>query len=64
MVENSEGKGENNCLLQVVSPFPRVFSKDLYCRLKTRACLGKGENGFIRHYKQTNQQIFLFYRTV
>ena len=29
--------------LQVISPFPTVFSKDLYCRhVKTRACLGKG----------------------
>ena len=25
-----------------ISPFPAVFSKDLYCRhVKTRACLGK-----------------------
>ena len=32
-----------NCLLQAISPFPTVFSKDLYCRhVKTRACLGKG----------------------
>ena len=32
-----------NCSLRVISPFPIVFSKDLYCRLiKTRACLGKG----------------------
>ena len=32
-----------NCSLQVISPFPKVFSEDLYCRhLKTRACLGKG----------------------
>ena len=28
-----------NCLLQAISPFPTVFSKDLYCRhVKTRAC--------------------------
>ena len=40
-VENT-GK-RRNCLLRAISPFPTVFSKDLYCRLfKTRACLGKG----------------------
>ena len=27
----------------LVTPFPTLFSKDLYCRhMKTRACLGKG----------------------
>ena len=32
-----------NCSSQAISPFPIVFSKDLYCRhVKTRACLGKG----------------------
>ena len=32
-----------NCLLRAISPFPTVFSKDLYSRyVKTRACLGKG----------------------
>ena len=32
-----------HCLLGAISPFPTVFSKDLYCRnVKTRACLGKG----------------------
>ena len=32
-----------NCSLPAISPFPTVFSKDLYCRhVKTRACLGKG----------------------
>ena len=32
-----------NCLLRAISPFPTVFSKDLYCRhIKTRACLVKG----------------------
>ena len=41
-VENAVGKGENGN-----SPFPTVFSKDLYCRhVKTRACLGKGQNQF------------------
>ena len=30
-------------LLRAISPFPTVFSKDLYCRhAKTKACLGKG----------------------
>ena len=29
-----------NCSLRAISPFPTVFSKDLYCRhVKTRACL-------------------------
>ena len=33
-----------NCSLQAMSPFPTVFSTDLYCRhVKTRACLGKGQ---------------------
>ena len=32
-----------NCLLREISPFPTMFSKDLYCRhIKFRACLGKG----------------------
>ena len=36
------GKGRN-CSLRAVSPFPTVFSKDLYRRhVKTRACLVKG----------------------
>ena len=39
-VENTVGKGK---IAQAISPFPTVFSKDLYCRhVKTRACLGKG----------------------
>ena len=34
---------ENGRTLQAISPFPAMFSKDLYCRhVKTRACLGKG----------------------
>ena len=41
-VENTVGKGEIAHYEQF-SPFPTVFSKDLYCRhVKTRACLGKG----------------------
>ena len=40
-VENT-GK-RRNCSLQGISPFPTVFSEDMYCRdVKTRACLGKG----------------------
>ena len=32
-----------NCSLQAISPFPRVFFKDLYCRdVQTKACFGKG----------------------
>ena len=35
-VENTKGKGE-------ISLFPKVFSKDMYCRdFKTRACFEKG----------------------
>ena len=48
MAESSP-KGQNtlwerwNCSSQAISPFPTVFSKDLYCRhVKSRACLGKG----------------------
>ena len=41
-VQNTVGKGKN-CSLRAISPFPTVFSKDLYCgHLKTMACLGKG----------------------
>ena len=30
-------------LERAISPFPTVFSGDMYCRhVKTRACLGKG----------------------
>ena len=37
-VENTLGKGDT-----AISPFPLVFSNDLYCRhVQTRACLGKG----------------------
>ena len=40
-VEITEGKGEI-CSLRAISPFPSVFSKDLYCRhVKTKACSGK-----------------------
>ena len=42
-VENTAGKGEIACSSRANSPFPTVFSKDLYCRhVKTRGCLGKG----------------------
>ena len=42
LVENTGGK-RRNCSLRAISPFPTLFSKDLYCRyVKTRACLGKG----------------------
>ena len=40
--ENTVGKKRNRSL-QAISPFPTVFSKNLYCRQeKTRACLEKG----------------------
>ena len=36
-----------NCSIQAISPFPTVFSKDLYCRhVKTRSCLGKDKASF------------------
>ena len=42
-VENTQGKDEI-AQAQAISPFPTVFSKDVYCRhLKTRACFGKGK---------------------
>ena len=35
--------GRKHCRKRRISPFPTVFSKDLYCKhKKTRACLGKG----------------------
>ena len=41
MVRKRCGK-RRNCSSRAISPFPTVFSKDLYCRhVKTRACLGK-----------------------
>ena len=41
-VENTVEK--RNCWLRAISPFPTVFSTELYCRhIKTRACLGKGK---------------------
>ena len=41
-VENTVEKGESAHYEQF-SPFPTMFSKDLYCiHLKTRACLGRG----------------------
>ena len=42
MVRKHCGK-RRNCSLRAISPFPTVFSKDLYCRhVKTRAFFGKG----------------------
>ena len=31
-----------DCLLPVISSFSVVLSKDMYCKLKMKACLGKG----------------------
>ena len=50
-VENTMEK-RRSCSSRAVSPFPTVFSKDLYCRhIKTRACLGlgKGKCIFMTH---------------
>ena len=34
---------DNTACLRAISPFPTVFSEDLYCRhIKTRACFEKG----------------------
>ena len=42
-----------NCSLRAISPFPTLFSKDLYCRnVKTRACLGKAYAGDSTQIKQ------------
>ena len=49
-----------NWLYQAISPFPTVFSKDLYCKhVKAKACLGKDQynsqystcNTFILHHR-------------
>ena len=41
-VENTVGKG--NCSLRAISPFPTVFSKDVYSKhVKTWGLLGKGQ---------------------
>ena len=41
-VENTVGEKEK-LLVTRISPFPTLFSKDLYCRhVKNRACWGKG----------------------
>ena len=42
MVENGVGKKKRNCLLRAISPFPTVFSKDLFCRRKIKGLFGKG----------------------
>ena len=48
-----------NCLLPAISPFPTVFSKDLYYRhVKTRACLGEVVNT-IHSWKQRECSIIL-----
>ena len=42
-VENTGKRG--NSSTQAISPFPTLFSKELYGRhVKTRACLGKGQS--------------------
>ena len=41
-IENTVEK-RRNCSLRAISPFPTVFSKDLFCgHVKNRAGLGKG----------------------
>ena len=37
-------KKKENKEIHAISPFPTVFSKDMYCKhIKTRACLGNGK---------------------
>ena len=53
---------KRNLMLRTISPFPTVFSKDLYGRyVKTRGCLGKGErqntNGDLQKGFQLNHCI-------
>ena len=49
-----------NCLLQAISPFPTVFSKDLYGRhVKTRA-LGKGKMAFLGGKSVSQTQLVFF----
>ena len=56
-VENTAGKGEI-ARLRAISPFPTVFSKDLYCRhVKTRACLGKGAYGILCQVHTSNETL-------
>ena len=40
-VENTVGKGEN-ARYEQISPFPTVFSKNLYCTRKNQGLFGKG----------------------
>ena len=47
MVRKHCGK-RRNCSLRAISPFPTVFSKDLYCRhIKNQGLFGKGLNGLL-----------------
>ena len=40
--------------LRAISPFPSVFSEDLYCRdVKTRACLGEDSMHLIHSHTMT-----------
>ena len=71
LVENT---GKRGLLIMIweISPFPTIFSNDLYCRhIKTRACLGKSlcqreiifqcliSSGERRHLQNTNHQTAL-----
>ena len=45
-----------NCSLRAISPFPTMFSKDLFCRhVKTRACLEKSKSISVRKTKVTEK---------
>ena len=55
-LENTGGKNRNHSS-PAISPFPTVFSKDLYCRhIKTRACFGK--NYLSPDSLQDNNKVF------
>ena len=51
-----------NCSLRAISPFPTVFSKDMYCRHVQTSNFSFSHSVFKRHVLQTrtNQQFLLF----
>ena len=51
-----------NCSLRAISPFPTVFSKDLYCRhVKKTGLVWEGVNSLFSNFQQRFKKIF-FYR--
>ena len=60
-VENTVGIGEIARYQAAISPFPTVFSKDLYCRhVQTiKAFWGKGLNNIINYLKHPDAHLTL-----